>query len=144
MKNITTVRRSVAIMANQLHKLGYTLSNAFKTAWRRIKKSMTCKVSGTSFGNRQQLLQFISSQKEENLTVYLKRDRANLYDKYAVAVVVGIKGVGYAHIGYVIKGLAQSLASIIDKNIPLKASIQITGGYGYKINYGALVQISLA
>lgn len=142
MKNITTVRRSVAIMANQLHKLGYTLSNAFKTAWRRIKKSMTCKVSGTSFGNRQQLLQFISSQKKENLTIYLKRDRANLYDKYAV--VVGIKGAGYAHIGYVIKGLAQSLASIINKDIPLKASIQIVGGYGYKINYGALVQISLA
>ena len=34
----------------------------------------------------------------ENLTVYIRRDKANIYDRYAVAVVVGIKGVGYAHI----------------------------------------------
>jgi len=32
MKDISTIRRTVAIMANQLHKLGYTLSKAFKTA----------------------------------------------------------------------------------------------------------------
>ena len=110
MKNINKIRKTVAIMANQLHKLGYSLSQVFKTAWRRVKKSTICRVSGVTYENRQQLLKYIASQKEENLTVYLRRDKANSYDRYAVAVVVGIKGVGYAHIGYLAKGLAQSMA----------------------------------
>ena len=110
MKNINKIRKTVAIMANQLHKLGYSLSQVFKTAWRRVKKSTICRVSGVTYENRQQLLKYIASQKEENLTVYLRRDKANVYDRYAVAVVIGIKDVGYAHIGYLAKGLAQSMA----------------------------------
>lgn len=91
MKNISTIRRTVATMANQLHKLGYSLSNVFKTAWKRIKESMTCRVSGVTHDKRQELLQFIASRNLEELTVYLQRDRANAYDRYAVAVVIGIK-----------------------------------------------------
>lgn len=144
MKNITIIRKAVVIMANQLYKLGYSLSLAFKTAWRRVKETMTTKVSGVTHANRQQLLQYIANQKKENLTVYLKRDKANLYDKYAVAVVVEIKGVGYAHIGYIAKGLAQSFAGVIDKDIPLKADIQVTGGTIGKETYGALVTIAVA
>lgn len=144
MKNIQTIRKTVAIMANQLHKLGYSLSQAFKTAWRRVKKSMTCRVSGVTYENRQQLLKYIASQKEENLTVYLRRDKANSYDHYAVAVVVGIKDVGYAHIGYLAKGLAQSMAAVIEKGIQVKATLQqVIGGYSYKENLGALVNIAV-
>ncbi len=142
-QTITTVRKAVTTMANQLRKLGYSLSQSFQTAWRRVRETMTCKVSGVTFGNRQQFLQYIALQKKENLTVYLKRDRANTFDKYAIAVVVGIKDVGYCHIGYIARGLAQSFASVIDKDIPLKADIKITGGYGYKETYGALVNISI-
>ena len=40
MKDINTVRKAVATMANQLHKLGYSLSQTFKTAWKRVKNSM--------------------------------------------------------------------------------------------------------
>lgn len=142
-RNITDIRKAVAAMANQLHKLGYTLSNAFKTAWRRVKESMTSKVSGVTYENRQELLRFISNQDKGSLTVYLKRDRANEYDKYAVAVVVEIKGIGYAHIGYLAKGLAQSFYKVIDGGISLKADIKVTGGYGYKETYGALVEIKI-
>ena len=49
MKDISTIRRTVATMANQLHKLGYSLSQAFKTAWRRVKMSITCRVSARPF-----------------------------------------------------------------------------------------------
>lgn len=38
MKDIRTVRRAVATMANQLHEVGYSLSNAFRTSWRRVKQ----------------------------------------------------------------------------------------------------------
>lgn len=37
MRDINTVRKAVATMANQLHKLGYSLSQAFRTAWKRVK-----------------------------------------------------------------------------------------------------------
>ena len=144
MKNINKIRKTVAIMANQLHKLGYSLSQVFKTAWRRVKKSTICRVSGVTYENRQQLLKYIAGQKEENLTVYLRRDKANVYDRYAVAVVVGIKDVGYAHIGYLAKGLAQSMAAVIEKGIQVKATLQqVIGGYSYKENLGALVNIAV-
>lgn len=144
MKDIKTIRRAVATMANQLHKLGYSLSQAFRTAWKRVKESMTCKVSGVTYANRQQLLKYIACQKEEDLTVYLRRDKANTYDRYAVAVVIGIKGVGYAHIGYLAKGLAQSMAPVIEKGIQMKATLQqITGGWGCKENLGALIKIAV-
>lgn len=144
MRDISTIRRIVATMANQLHKLGYSLSNAFRTAWRRVKMSITCRVSGVTYQNRQQLLQFIAGRKPDELTVYLQRDRANAYDRYAVAVVIGILNVGYAHIGYLPKGISQSMAAVIDKGIKPKATLlQVIGGYGYKETLGALVNITV-
>ena len=144
MKDISTIRRTVATMANQLHKLGYSLSQAFKTAWRRVKMSITCKVSGVTYDKRQELLQFIAGRKPEELTVYLQRDRANTHDRYAVAVVIGIKDIGYGHIGYLPKGLSQSLAGVIDKGIQIKATLlQVTGGYGWQETYGALLNITV-
>lgn len=41
MKQITKTRKAVATMVNQLHKLGYTFSKAFKTAWERINSKGT-------------------------------------------------------------------------------------------------------
>lgn len=144
MKQITKIRKAVVTMANQLHKLGYSLSQAFKTAWKRVKMSITCKVSGVTYGKRQELLKFIAGRKPEELTVYLQRDRANIHDRYAVAVVIGIRDIGYAHIGYLAKGVSQSMAAVIDKGIQFKATLmQITGGYDYKETYGALLNITV-
>lgn len=143
MKDISKARKAVTTMANQLHKLGYSLSQAFRTAWKRVKGSMTCRVAGVTYEKRQQLLQFIAGRKHEDLTVYLQRDRANAYDRFAVAVVVGISNVGYAHIGYLPKGLSQSLASVIDKGIGLQADVRVIGGYSHKETFGALVNIAV-
>lgn len=41
MKQITKVRKGVCAMANQLRKAGYSLKEAFKKAWQRVKLSMT-------------------------------------------------------------------------------------------------------
>lgn len=54
MENIKTIRRTVATMANQLHKLGYSSSQAFKTAWKRVKNSMKCRVASVTYEKRQQ------------------------------------------------------------------------------------------
>ena len=143
MKDISTIRRTVATIANQLHKLGYTLSKAFKTAWTRVKEGMTVKAQGVTFGNRQGLLQFIAGRKPEELTTYLRRDRANTFDKYAVAVVVGIEGIGYAHISYLPKSISQSMAVVLDNGMELQADVKVIGGYNYKETYGALVNIAI-
>lgn len=79
MKDIRSTRKAVATMANQLHKRGYSLSNAFRTAWRQIKSGMKIRVSGVTQGKRQELLQFIAGRKPEELSVYLQRDRVCTY-----------------------------------------------------------------
>lgn len=69
MKKITNIRKSVCIMANELKKAGYTLSQAFKKAWRRVKLQMVVKVAGTTFENRQERLQFLKLFQIETLKV---------------------------------------------------------------------------
>jgi len=39
-KQITSIRKTVCIMANELKKAGYSLSGAFKKAWKRVKLSI--------------------------------------------------------------------------------------------------------
>ncbi len=49
MRNIHTIRRIVATMANRLNKMGLTLSAAFKKAWELIKgNTIESKVAGVT------------------------------------------------------------------------------------------------
>ena len=48
MKQITRIRKAVCVMANELKKAGYSLSDAFKKAWKRVKLSMTIRAAGTT------------------------------------------------------------------------------------------------
>ena len=59
MKQITKTRKTVCAMANELRKAGYSLSQAFKKAWNRVKLSMTIRAAGTTFENRQERLGFL-------------------------------------------------------------------------------------
>ena len=59
MKQITNTRKAVCTMANELRKSGYSLSQAFRKAWRRIKVSMKIRVVGTTSGNIQERLKFM-------------------------------------------------------------------------------------
>ena len=56
MKQITKVRKAVCAMANQLRKAGYSLADAFRKAWQKVKLSMTIRAAGTTFENRQERL----------------------------------------------------------------------------------------
>ena len=73
-KQITKVRKTVCAMANQLRKAGYSLKDAFKKAWQRVKLSMTVRAAGVSFENRQERLAFLQQFKPEDLTVTLERE----------------------------------------------------------------------
>lgn len=145
MKQITKIRKAVCAMANELKKVGYSLSDAFKKAWSRVKLSMTIRAAGTTFGNRQERLQFLKQFQSEDLTVTLEREPNNQYDKNAIQIVVHILSLAKKTVvGFVPKGLTKELAKVLDMGIPVKASLmQIIGGYSYKETLGALVNISI-
>ena len=145
MKQITNIRKSVCIMANELKKAGYSLSDAFKKAWRRAKLSMTIRAAGTTFENRQERLQFLRQFKLNDLTVTLEREKNNKFDSNAIQIVVHIKPIRRRTIiGYVPGRLARELAKVLDLGIQVKATLmQIIGGYAYKEDLGALVNIAI-
>ena len=145
MKQITKVRKAVCAMANELKKAGYSLSDAFRKAWQRVKLTMTIRAAGTTFENRQERLQFLQQFKPEDLTVTLEREKENKFDSNAIQIVVHIKPIARKTVvGYVPKGLARELSKVLDMGIQVKASLmQIIGGYAYKENLGALVNIAV-
>ncbi len=143
MKQITKVRKAVCAMANQLRKAGYSLKDAFKKAWQRVKLSMTVRAAGTTFENRQERLAFLKQFKPKDLTVTLEREKKNKFDCNAIQIVVHIKPIHRRTvIGYVPSKLARELSEVLDMGIQVKATLmQIIGGYAYKENLGALVSI---
>lgn len=145
MKRITKIRKAVCTMANELKKAGYSLSQAFKRAWKWAKCSMTIRAAGTTFGNRQQCLEFLKQFKPEDLSVTLEREPDNKFDNNAIKIVVHIEPISKKTvIGYIPKDFARELAKVIDRGIQIKASlIQIIGGYSYKESLGALVNIAI-
>lgn len=145
MKQITKVRKSVCAMANQLRKAGYSLSEAFRKAWQRVKLSMTIRAAGVTFGNRQERLAFLRQFRQEDLTVTLEREKENKFDCNAIQIVVHIKPIRRrTAIGYVPKGLARELSKVLDMGIQATASlVQIIGGCGWKESLGALINIAI-
>lgn len=141
----TNIRKAVCIMANELHKYGYSLSVAFKKAWKRIKNTMTFRVVGTSAGNRQERLQFLKQIHKDDITVELRRDKNNQYDINAIQVLLHIKSLRrVTYIGYVPKALAAGLAKIMDAGIETSVNmLDIIGGYSYKENYGLLLNVEI-
>lgn len=145
MKQITRIRKAVCTMANELRKTGYSLSQAFKKAWKRVKMSMTVRAAGTTFENRQQCLEFLKQFQSKDLSVTLEREADNRYDSSAIKIVAHIRPLSKKTvIGYVPKGLSKELAKVIDTGIQITATlIQIIGGYSYKETLGALINIAV-
>ena len=145
MKQITRVRKAVCAMANELKKAGYTLSEAFKKAWSRVKLTMTIRAAGTTFENRQERLNFLRQFKPEELTVTLEREPENRFDRNAIRIVVHILPISRKTVvGYVPKGLARELSRVLDMGVQVKASLmKIIGGCSYKESLGALVNIAV-
>ena len=145
MKEITKIRKAVCTMANELKKAGYTLSQAFKKAWNRVKLSMTIRVTGTTFENRQERLEFLKQFRTEDLRVTLEREPESQHDKKAIKVVVHIKPLKRRTvIGYVPKGLGRELSGVLDAGVQVKAKLMdIIGGYSYKEYLGVLINIAV-
>lgn len=118
MKQITNIRKAVCTMANELKKEGYTLSQAFRKAWRRIKLSMKIRAVGTTAGNIQERLAFIKQFPVDTMQAELVREPENPFDKNAIKIVVHLRSINRKTvIGYVPRGLAAGLAAVIDAGV---------------------------
>lgn len=145
MKHITSIRKAVCTMANELKKAGYSLSQAFRKAWKRVKLSMTIRAAGTMAENRQERLKFLQQFQVESLNVTLEREKENIFDKNAIKIVVHIPLIHrMTVIGYIPKGLSKELAKVFDAGVNVNATLkQIIGGYSYKESLGALINITI-
>ncbi len=145
MRQITNVRKAVCTMANQLKKAGYTLSEAFRKAWQKVKLTMKVRAAGVTAENRQERLGFLRKFKPEDLGVTLEREPDNRYDSNAIQIVVHIRPIHKRTVvGYVPRALAEGLAKVIDMGIQVKASLMgIIGGYSYKETLGVLIDIAV-
>lgn len=143
-KHIVNIRRAVCIMTNELHKAGYSLSRAFKKAW-RTAKGTAIKAAGVTYEGRQEVLKYLAQFRPENLTVTLEREPHNTFDRNAIRIVVHIPYLKKkAKIGYVPKAYSSEIAKLIDHGANVNARLMgIIGGYSYKETYGALLDLAI-
>ena len=130
--------------ANQLRKSGYTLSQAFRMAWRLAKSKAAVKVAGVSKHNRQKAIYHLRRYAAESVKVTLCRESNNPYDTNAIAVFVSVNGSEMYKIGYIPAVVAALLSTVIDTITVVKASVQaITGGYYVDMMSGLMLSLSI-
>ncbi|MBO5507433.1 MAG: hypothetical protein J6A00_06685 [Bacteroides sp.] len=138
-------RRKVMQIANRLVGQGYIRACAMETAWRLIKAhSLSTKVAGTTFDNRQNVLALLTKYDPADVSVKLVRDRSNAFDSNAVAVTAAVKGKVSAVIGYLPKAVASVVAVLMDKGLQIMSdTLSIVGGYSGHENYGARILVKI-
>lgn len=139
------IRSKVMRIANRLVGQGRTRVDAMVTAWKIIRyKSLRIKINGTSFDNRQNVLQLLCKYNPADIAVKLVRDRNNAFDSNAIAVTTAIKGKVSAVIGYLPKAVASVVAALMDKGINVNAdTFSIVGGTQELESYGARINIKI-
>ena len=137
------VRSKVMTIANALVKQGVCRSAAMVRAWITVKlRTIRTKTAGVTHGRRQGLLHRLSMYTPENITISLKRERGNAFDRNAVQIIASVKGKGSAVMGYINRELAAAIAPLLDKGKKVTAAFEaITGGHEYGLNYGLNVAI---
>ena len=143
MEHITSIRMAVCTIANNLHRTGLTLSDAFRKAWEQVKET-SFRIKGVMAAGRQQRIAYLDNFRKDDLQVGFIRERDNAFDKNAVAVLVMVKSLKkYTKVGYLPRVAAERLAPVLDKGIKLNGNISILGGYGNKKYYGMLVRAAV-
>lgn len=139
------IRRKVMQIANRLVGRGYIRANAMATAWKLIRyRALRTKVSGTSFDNRQNVLQLLCKYNPARISVKLVRDRLNAFDSNAIAVTAAVKGKVSAVIGYLPKAVACVIAALMDKGISVHAdTLSIVGGMNELESLGARIHVKI-
>lgn len=140
---MTINRSTICRTANHLAATGMHRSDAFKAAWLMAKRGGVSKVAGVTHSNRQQLLARLTTYQLDQITVSLRRDKANIFDPNAIAVVAAVEGKGSATVGYIPALAAVKLARLMDVGINLNATLSgIVGGYD-GLTYGLRLRVAI-
>ena len=137
--NLSTICKT----ANYFHKQGYSRSVAMILAWKLSKQTASVKVNGTSYGDRQQVLAELAGTNPSDVRVELHRERNNIVDENAVAVVAVSSGKTYK-LGYIPAKAAALIAPLMDAGQSITAMLsRIVGGWFEGMNYGARLQLAI-
>lgn len=91
-------RSIICKVANNLRKSGYTLSQAFRMAWKLHKGTASVKVAGVTKGRRQEAIEHLSRYNPEMVSFILNRESDNQYDRNAIAVYASVgSGIAEPH-----------------------------------------------
>lgn len=140
-----TQHSKVMTIANRLVKQGYNRANAMVKAWVLVKLPNICtKVAGVTYGKRQQAIEHLTHYRPENIRISLYRDKANAYDRNAVAVIATVKGKGSYTMGYLPKALAAFIAPLMDARRTITSRLaSIRGTNEPYLNYGLGIEVRI-
>ena len=105
-------RSIICKVANRLRKGGYTLSQAFRMAWKLAKGKASVKVAGVTKERRQEAIEHLSRYNPETVSFSLLREKQNSFDLNAIAVYASV-GSGKAYkMGYISAAVACLLSGV--------------------------------
>ncbi len=138
-----TAHSKVMTIANRLVKQGYNRANAMVKAWVLVKMpSVLTKVSGVTYGKRQQAIEHLTHYCPENIRISLYRDRTNAYDSNAIAVIATVRGKGSYTMGYLPKALSAFIAPLMDAGKTIISRFTEVRGTGEPyMNYGLGIEV---
>lgn len=139
------VNSKVMTIANRLVAEGYNRVNAMIKAWVLIKLPLVeTKVSGTTYGKRQEAIEHLTRYEASRIRITLKRDKRNPADRNAVAVIATVIGKGSYCMGYLPKALAGFIAPLMDTGKTVYSAFKgVRGLYAPYMNYGLAICIKI-
>lgn len=131
-------------VANKLRNSGYTLSQAFRMAWKLYKGKASVKVAGVTKEHRQEAIEHLRRYNPERVSFSLQREKQNSFDHNAIAVYASVKGGKPYKMGYVSAAVACLLSGVIDNITAINARLQaITGGFYADMVQGLRLTLSI-
>lgn len=111
------MRKAAMELAHSMRKAKkWSISVAFRWAWKMLKNQVVANIVGVSFGNRQEAIKRLCKYAPRRVVFTLRREEENPYDANAIAVDVTVIGKGTLHMGYLPKYIAQIIVLLLDKN----------------------------
>lgn len=137
-------RSIICKVANKLRKNGYTLSQAFRMAWKLAKGKASAKVAGVTKERRQEAIEHLSRYNPEMVSLVLNRESDNHYDSNAIAVYASVGKSKPYKMGYISAAVACLLSGVIDNITAINARLQaITGGFYANMVQGLRLSLSI-
>lgn len=133
----------VMTIANKLVKQGYNRAYAMVKAWTLVKLSgVTVKVAGVTYGKRQTAIEHLTHYRPQDIRISLWRDKGNVADKNAVAVIAAVRGKGAYKMGYLPRAFSAFIAPLMDSGKTVFSRLTaICGGQALYLSYGMRIEV---